>query len=440
MDRDIYQLLKEWKQSARRKPLILYGARQTGKTYSLKEFGKSCYEKVIYLNFEKDTKLAGYFSDSLSPAHILQFLGIHTDQKIEPHNTLIIFDEIQECPEALTSLKYFQEEANEYHIAAAGSLLGVKTKRDSGFPVGKVNILHLYPLSFFEFLTATGHQSKREFLGSITEFNPIPAPLHEQLILLLKYYLFIGGMPEAVYEYTNTNDFQVVREVHDEILDNYEKDFGKHAPSTQIMKIVTVWKQISQQLAKENKKFIFSMIRSGARARDYEEAIQWLLDAGLIYKNLNTETVKIPLSAYAKVNIFKIFLLDVGLLGALNRLSPKTMITDNALFTEYKGSLTENYIAQELVAQGQQIYYWTSQGIAELDFLVESSEEIFPLEIKAGTSDKKRSLLTFGDKYKIDKLCRGSLRNLKHDGKIYNYPLYLIGRFPLLEQDPNFSK
>ncbi|MHB1949115.1 MAG: ATP-binding protein [Gammaproteobacteria bacterium] len=434
MERDIYQSLKEWKQSARRKPLILYGARQTGKTYSLKQFGKSCYEKVVYLNFEKDAKLAGYFTDSLSPSHILQFLSIHADQKIEPQNTLIIFDEIQECPAALTSLKYFQEEANEYHIAAAGSLLGVKTKRSSGFPVGKVNILHLYPLSFFEFLTATGHQSKREFLESITEFNPIPVPLHEQLILLLKYYLFIGGMPEAVYEFTNTNDFHIVREIQNEILDNYEKDFGKHAPPAQIMKIVNVWKQIPQQLAKENKKFIFSMIRSGARARDYEEAIQWLLDAGLIYKNLNTETVKIPLSAYTKSNIFKLFLLDVGLLGALNRLSAKTIITDNMLFIEYKGSLTENYVAQELIAQGQQLCYWTSQGIAELDFLVESLEHIFPLEIKAGMSEKKRSLIVFGEKYKIDTLCRGTLRNLKHDGKIYNYPLYLIGRFPLLQQ------
>lgn len=433
MERNINQLLNKWKNSFRRKPLILYGARQVGKTYTLKEFGKSHYVNVAYFNFEKDRELAGYFQNSLNPMHLLQFLGIHSDQKIEPHHTLIIFDEIQECPEALTSLKYFQEEANEYHIAAAGSLLGVKTKRDSGFPVGKVNILHLYPLSFFEFLTATGHQSKREYLESITDFNPIPTPLHEQLIQILKIYFFVGGMPEAVYEYTHTNDFQVVRDVQNEILDNYEKDFGKHAPPMQIMKITTVWKQISQQLAKENKKFIFSLIRSGARAREYEEAIQWLLDAGLIHKSINTETVKLPLSTYAKTNIFKLFLLDIGLLGALNRLSPKTMITDNILFTEYKGSLTENYVAQEFITHQHVLYYWTSQGVAELDFLVEFSEQIFPLEIKAGISDKKRSLIAFGEKYKSEKLYRGTLRNLKQDGKIFNYPLYLIGRFPLIQ-------
>jgi len=432
MNRDIYQSLKNWKQSPRRKPLILYGARQTGKTYALLQFGKAHYEKVIYLNFEKDKQLAGYFSGSLSPAVILQFLSIHTEQKIEPHNTLIIFDEIQECSSALTSLKYFQEEANEYHIAAAGSLLGVKTRRETGFPVGKINILHLYPLSFFEFLSAAGHQSIREFLEQINNFNPLPLPLHTQLIQYLKYYLFVGGMPEAVNEFINSNDLMVVREIQDEILDNYEKDFGKHAPTTQIMKIVSVWKQVPQQLGNENKKFIFKSVRSGARGREYEEAIQWLMDAGLIHKSLNIETAKIPLEAYIKSNIFKIFMLDVGLLGAFNRLSPKTIIMDNNLFTEYKGAFTENFVAQELIASGQKLCYWTSSGKAELDFLVDVAEQIYPLEIKAGLSNKKRSLLVFGEKYKINNLCRGSLLNLKNDGKIFNYPLYLICRFPAL--------
>ncbi len=285
MKRDIYQHLEAWQKSPRRKPLVLNGARQVGKTYALRYFGRSFYEKVVYLNFEKDAKLATYFKETLDPKRLIKILGIHAEIDITPHNTLLIFDEIQECPRALNSLKYFQEEANEYHIASAGSMLGVKMTQERGFPVGKVNFLHLYPLSFFEFLTATNHEKTRAFLEETISFEPLPEAIHEKLVQLLKMYLFTGGMPEAVAEYAKNDNLKTVREIQLEILSAYEKDFAKHAPPSEIMKITTVWRQAAHQLAKENKKFIFAAIRQSARGRDYEEAIQWLIDAGLIYKS-----------------------------------------------------------------------------------------------------------------------------------------------------------
>ncbi len=431
MKRDIYSALEEWKQSSRRKPLIINGARQVGKTYALKHFGKTSYKKTAYLNFEKDEKLADYFTGTLDPKQLIKVLSIHANVDIEPQNTLMIFDEIQECPKALNSLKYFCEEAGAYHIATAGSLLGVKVAQEEGFPVGKVNFLHLYPLCFFEFLSATDNEKLRVFLEEYSSYEPLPSPLHEKLIQLLKLYLFVGGMPEAVAEYVKTEKLQVVREVQSEILSAYEKDFAKHAPPHEIMKITTVWKQIHRQLAKENKKFIFAAIRQSARGRDYEEAIQWLVDAGLIHKSHFVESPKFPLSAYADTDTFKIFLLDVGLLGAQSSLSPHAVIEGNTLFTEFKGALTENLVAQELIAaSGRGLYYWASPGTAEIDFLVEGDHQIYPLEAKAGISQKKKSLLIYGNKYAPSKLTRTTLMNVKHDGNIYNYPLYLIRRFP----------
>jgi uncharacterized protein len=435
MKRDIYRHLEDWKQSTRRKPLVLNGARQVGKTYALKHFGKTSYKKIAYLNFEKDEKLSQYFEGTLDPKQLIKILSIHTEIEIEPHHTLLILDEIQECPKALNSLKYFCEEANEYHIVAAGSLLGVKTAGDkaggTGFPVGKVNFLHLYPLTFFEFLSALGQEKTRQFLEECHAYEPIPNPMHEKLIQLFKLYLFIGGMPEAVAEYAKHERLNVVREIQLEILNAYEKDFSKHAPTNEIMKITTVWQQIHRQLAKENKKFIFAAIRKSARGRDYEEAIQSLSDAGLIHKSYLVKSPKFPLSAYADNNTFKIFLLDVGLLGAQSNLSPQTVIDGDLLFTEFKGALTENYIAQELIAtKHKQPYYWTSGGIAEIDFLLEEDHEIYPLEVKSGASQKKKSLLVYNQKYAPSKLLRASPMNLKHDGDIYNCPLYLISHFP----------
>lgn len=430
MKRDIYKHLEEWKLSPRRKPLILNGARQVGKTHALKYFGKAFYENVAYLNFEKDEKLAQYFEGTLDPKQLIQILSIHIEVEIKPLETLLVLDEIQECPKALNSLKYFCEEANEFHIAAAGSLLGVKTARSEGFPVGKVNFLHMYPLTFFEFLNAVGHEKTRAFLEEYATMDPFQNPLHEKLIQLLKVYFFVGGMPEAVAEYGKTGNLNIVREIQLEILSAYEKDFAKHAPPQELMKITTVWKQVHRQLAKENKKFIFSAIRKSARGRDYEDAIQWLADAGLIHKSHLVESPKFPLSAYADHHIFKIFLMDVGLLGAQSNLSARTVIDGNELFVEFKGSLTENYIAQELVATKNQVpYYWTSEGIAEVDFLIEEDHEICPLEIKAGSSQKKKSLLVYQQKYAPKKLVRASTLNLKLDRAIANYPLYFICRF-----------
>jgi len=431
MKRDIYRLLESWKNSTRRKPLILNGARQVGKTYALKRFGQTSYEKTAYLNFEKDEKLGQYFEGTLDPKQIIKILSIHTEIEIDPRRTLLILDEIQECPKALNSLKYFCEEANEYHVVAAGSLLGVKTAKEKGFPVGKVNFLHMYPLTFFEFLSALGQEKTRLFLEELHTYEPIPNPMHDKLIQLLKLYFFIGGMPEAVAEYAKTENLNVVREIQSEILNAYEKDFAKHAPPNEIMKITTVWKQVHRQLAKENKKFIFAAIRKSARGRDYEEAIQWLSDAGLVHKSYLVEAPKFPLSAYADSNIFKIFLSDVGLLGAQSNLSPQVIIDGDLLFTEFKGALTENYVAQELIARRQQEpYYWASEGTAEIEFLIEDDHEIYPLEVKAGASQKKKSLLVYNQKYAPSKLIRATIMNLKHDGDIYNCPLYLISRFP----------
>jgi len=438
MNRDIYQQLKHWKASSRRKPLIINGARQVGKTYALKHFGSKEYQRVAYFNFEKDKQLASYFQASIEPKQLIKTLTIHSDVDIEPENTLLIFDEIQECPRALNSLKYFCEEANDYHIAAAGSLLGVKTANSEGFPVGKVNFLNLYPFSFFEFLVATGNERLRLYLEEITEFEPIPNGLHEKLIELLKYYFFIGGMPEVLAEYIRFENLEAVREVQLEILEAYEKDFAKHAPHNQIMKITTVWQQVHQELAKENKKFIFSNIRKSARGRDYEQAIQWLTDAGLIYKSHQISAPRLPLSSCASTTIFKIFAHDVGLLGAKSNLSAKTIINGNSLFIEFNGALTENYVAQQLVSSRRPgLYYWTSQGSAEVDFVIETEQNIYPLEVKAGISTKKKSLLVYGDRYPQSLLSRSTGMNLKCDGKIHNYPLYLIERFPLKDLTPD---
>jgi predicted AAA+ superfamily ATPase len=313
-------------------------------------------------------------------------------------------------------------------VAAAGSLLGVKIARDKGFPVGKVNFLSLYPLTFFEFLDALEQEKTRVFLEEYASFEPFPGPLHEKLIQLLKLYFFVGGMPEAVAEYARNEKLSVVREIHEEILTAYERDFAKHAPPHEVVKITMVWRQVHRQLAKENKKFIFSAIRKSARGRDYEAAIQWLSDAGLVHASYHIGTPKYPLSAYADNNAFKIFLLDVGLLGAQRGLSPQVILEGSLLFTEFKDSLTENYVAQQLVAKEKKPYYWTSEGTAEIDFLIEEDHGIYPLEVKSGESQKKKSLLVYDQKYSPSKLLRASTLNLKQDGALYNYPLYLVQR------------
>jgi predicted AAA+ superfamily ATPase len=400
-----------------------------GKTFAIKCFGQSRYKYVANFNFEKDKRLAAYFEGTLAPKELIKTLSIHADIPIIPEDTLIIFDEIQECPRALNSLKYFCEEANQYHVASAGSLLGVKVAKEEGFPVGKVNFLHLYPLTFFEFLTATNNDKLKRFLQEYRGFEPLPEPFHEKLLHLLKLYFYIGGMPEVVAEYVQRENLSLVREVQLEILNSYEKDFAKHAPSNEIMHITAVWKQVHRQLARENKKFVFSAIRQSARGRDYEVAIEWLVGAGLVHKSHLVETPKFPLSAYADAGAFKVFLSDVGLLAAQSHLSAHAVIEGDLLFTEFKGALTENFVAQELIAAGHAaLFYWASSGIAEVDFLIETDHEIYPLEVKAGASSKKKSLLVYGDKYAPARLTRATTMNLKRDGKIDNWLLYLVSK------------
>ncbi len=418
--------LRAWKKEPKRKPLLLMGARQVGKTFVLKKFGEEEYANTVYLNFEDNPSLCKLFDAGLDPKVILKALAIEMNAEIIEGKTLLIFDEVQECPNALNSLKYFYESAPEHHIVAAGSLLGVKLAHIKGFPVGKVQFLTLYPLSFLEFLEALKEDRLKNYIEELKSIEPLPPNLHDKILMHFKEYLFVGGMPEAVAEYISSQNVTKVREIQTAILNAYSLDFAKHAPKEHIMKINQVWDSIPNQLAKENKKFIYSAIREGARAKEFEVALQWLVEAGLIYKVQLISVPKVPLSAYADMNAFKIYLVDVGLLGAMARLSPKTLIHENELFQEFRGSITENYVAQELVHSQYLLFYWTSEGKAEVDFVLEDDGFIYPLEVKSGNSSKKKSLKVYGDTYKPQILLRCSPMNLKKDGDVLNCPLYLV--------------
>lgn len=427
MNRFSLQKLLTWKQSKRRKPLVLRGARQVGKTHLLKQFGEKEYAELAYFNFEEDRGLDELFATVLTPKVLIEKLGIYRGKKIFPETTLIFLDEIQEARHALNSLKYFAEDANDYHIVSAGSLLGIQLSKYQSFPVGKVNLMSLYPLCFSEFLLATGRESLFQLLEEIKSLEPLSSSFHQQLLDLIRIYLFVGGMPEAVHSYVTEGDFSVVREIQREILDTYLLDFSKHASPSDVLKITHLWQAVPSQLAKENKKFVFSAIQKSARAKGYEQALQWLLDAGLVHKSRNVSTPRLPLEGYCDNSSFKLFLLDVGLLGKMMNLSGSTILEGNKLFTEFKGALTENFVAQELVAHLEQpLYYWTSLGTAELDFLIQLDEHIFPLEVKAGTDNRKKSLRVYAEKYHPQAICRVSLLGLKRDGGIWNIPLYAM--------------
>jgi predicted AAA+ superfamily ATPase len=418
--------LVDWKKQPRKKPLLLMGARQVGKTFILKEFGANEYDNTIYVNFEDNPRLCQLFESSLDPKVILKSLSIEMDAEITVGKTLIIFDEVQECPNALNSLKYFCENAREQHIVAAGSLLGVKLAHVKGFPVGKVQFLTLYPLSFFEFLEAIDQKRLCQFVEEINSQEPLPAGLHEKLLGHFKEYLFVGGMPEAVAEYARGQNLMKVREIQETILKAYSLDFSKHAPKEHLMKINQVWSCIPSQLAKENKKFFYSAVRKGGRAKEFEMALQWLVEAGLIYKVPLIGVPKLPLSAYASIDAFKIYLVDVGLLGAMSGLSAKTILHENELFQEFKGAIAENYVAQGLTYGHFLLFYWSSEGKAELDFIIEQEGQIYPLEVKSGNSSKNKSLRVYGEIYRPKLMIRLSPMNLKKDGEILNCPLYLI--------------
>ena len=429
MKRDTYQALVSWKASERRKPLLLKGARQTGKTYLLQEFGRKEYNQVHYFNFEERPQLGQFFEKSLDPQRILSDLAIYSKSEIRPEKDLIIFDEIQTCNAALNSLKYFQEKAPGYHLAAAGSLLGVKLSSPGSFPVGKVNFLDLHPLTFLEFLDALGESRYRKVLEDTQDLVPYAKPFHEELIDLLHQYYFVGGMPEAVKCYAERRNPEEVRQIQREVIDSYVLDFAKHVPTSDIPKLTLIWNSLPAHLARENQKFIFSAVKKGARAREYENAIVWLEDAGLIHRASAVKKSRFPLKHYADRDCFKVYVLDVGLLGAMAQTPTTAVVERYRLFEEYKGALAENYVAQELIAYlgSEKLYYWRSEGgKAEIDFLIELEDHIYPLEVKSGVNPRSRSLGSYASQFAPHFAIRSNLLNLKRDGKTRNLPLYAI--------------
>jgi uncharacterized protein len=433
MQRLIYQNLIAWKHDPGRKPLMLEGARQVGKTYLLKKLGKEEYQHFYYLNFDETPDACTMFEGSISANSILKKLSIYFQTQITPENSLICFDEIQECDNALASLKYLCEDAPEYHVAVAGSLLGIKLQSNKGFPVGKVTILHLYPLSFVEYLHAINKSAWVSVLKELSIHEKVTSIFHKELTEELKIYFFVGGMPEAVAKYIQSSDLEKVRQIHKDILRTYELDFAKHATPAEAAKISLVWDTIPSQLAKENKKFVYSVIRESARAREYESAIQWLVDARLILKSYHISKPGIPLKSYADHQIFKTYFLDIGLLGSMNQLRSKVLLEGDRLFIEYKGALTENYIAQSLTTfLDHPLFYWTSEGKAEVDFIADMHGLPMPIEVKSGFSTKKKSLHVYCDKYSPAISIRTSLMNIAFDGALLNVPLYAISELPRL--------
>ena len=427
MKRFAIQRLKDWKEGANRKPLILSGARQVGKTWLMKAFGKEAFTHVAYINFDGNPRMQQLFSLDYSIPRLLSGLQAESATVIKPGQTLIIFDEIQTNPAALTSLKYFCEEAPDYAIIAAGSLLGVSLQQGSGFPVGKVDTLDLYPMSFTEFLDALGETQLVEMLKSqdwalITVFK-------SKYIDWLRNYYFVGGMPEAVAIFRERRSYVEVRHVQQRLLRDYERDFSKHAPKEMVPRLRLLWNSIPAQLAKENKKFFYGMVRASARAKDFETALQWLIGAGLITKVDHVSKPNIPLSAYAE-SAFKLFTLDVGLLTAQCRLDVKSLLEGNSIFTEFKGALTEQYVQQQLRAEcGILPNYWSSSsGQAEVDFLFQDGKDIIPVEVKAEENLRAKSLKTYCQTFSPKTAIRTSMSDYRKEAWLTNLPLYAIGQ------------
>jgi predicted AAA+ superfamily ATPase len=430
MDRYIFEKLSEWKNKKERMPLILTGARQVGKTWLMKEFGKRYYKNTAYISFDENPKLNETLENTVSPAEILPILQSETNTPINSE-TLIIFDEIQESPRALLSLKYFCENAPEYNIIAAGSTLGVMLHRHNSFPVGKVEFLNVYPMSFFEFLNASG---EKELLSFVRQNSPEKyKPFHEKLIRLLRIYFFVGGMPAALAEYIKSGDFAKVRKVQNDILDGYDRDFSKHAKESFSSKLRMLWQSIPSQLSKENKKFTYGAIKSGARGRDFETAIQWMRDSSLVEKISRITAVKIPLKAYEDFTAFKIFINDVGLLCAMTELDMNIIADREAFFTEFKGAIAEQFVFQELrLSLDKKLYYWSNEnGNAEIDFLTQDSKgNIIPIEVKSGINLRAKSLGVFIDEYSPKYSIRTSLADYKINmsNNIIDMPLYAVGK------------
>ena len=425
MKRFILDKLVKWKESKYRKPLILKGARQIGKTYILKQFGEENYEGVAYFNFDHDEDLYNLFRNTKNPKRILEQLSFIYGKAILPEKTLIIFDEIQECPDALNSLKYFQEEANEYHIACAGSLLGIRLSHTS-FPVGKVEFLNMYPMTFSEFLIADNCENLVEYMKSIQKIESIPDIFFNQLEEKLKAYFIIGGMPEAVSVWVNEKNMELVNNVQENILKAYESDFSKHTQNSEANKISLIWNSIPSQLAKENKKFLYQTIKEGARAREYENALNWLNDANLIYKIYNVSKTDFPLKAYHDLNAFKIYMNDVGLLRRMANLDSRIVVEGDKLFEEFKGAFTENYVLDTLCTILDTVPNYFTFDRHEIDFVVQYRNKIIPIEVKANRMTNHISLTRYNEKFDNEISIRFSMNNLKKDGKILNIPLFLI--------------
>lgn len=432
MERIIIEKLNQWKQSSHRKPLILQGVRQVGKTWILKEFGRQSYKNTAYFNFDESPEYQQFFETTKDVRRILQNLMLASAQQIVPEDTLIIFDEIQDCPNVINSLKYFCENAPEYHVACAGSLLGITLAKPSSFPVGKVEIMRIEPMTFTEFLLANGDANLVAYLDSIDAIETIPDAFFNPLYEKLKMYYVTGGMPDSVLMWTQDRDVLAMQDALSNILAAYERDFGKHPNTSEFPKISMIWKSIPSQLARENKKFLYKVVKEGARAREYEDALQWLVDARLVHKIYRSSAPRLPIAAYDDLSAFKIYLADVGLLRRLSQLSPTAFGEGNRLFTEFKGALTENYVLQSLLTQYEVVpRYWSQNNPPyEVDFLIQQENDIFPIEVKADANIKNKSLTKFAEQYPSEtKLrIRFSLNNLKLDGDILNIPLFMADR------------
>lgn len=428
--RRIYTDLLKWKQKEQRKPLLIMGARQIGKTTILKSFGHKEYSQLIYLNFEKQQDIHAFFEGNKEPKKILQRLSLLAGKDVEESNTLIVMDEIQECRDAVIALKYFAEELPNIQIIGAGSLLGLSIGNKSSFPVGKVEFLYMYPLSFEEYLQSAKPQLLATYLHFLDEpMDPIPDAFFEPLMEVHKEYILFGGMPEVAVTYLQTRDISLVQNIQDNILQAYALDFVKHADQARSTKIQQVWNSLPSQLAKTNKKFIYKLIKSGARAREYEDAIQWLIQAGLVYKIPKINTPSIPLKAYEDVSSYKLYVFETGLLIRLAGLDPKTFIDGHMFFKEFKGSLAENYVCQTLQAHcTNKAYFWESNGKAEVDFLVEHKGNVIPIEVKSGRETKAKSLTQYKIKHQPKLRMRISELNLKLSDDLLNLPLFYASR------------
>lgn len=427
MYRYAIERLIEWKGKKDRKPLIIEGARQVGKTWLMKEFGKKEYDNTIYINFDTDSRMRELFETDIDVQRIIAGLEIYVETKIDPQKTLLIFDEVQEAPKALLCLKYFYENVPEYNIVCAGSLLGIALHEGTSFPVGKVDFLKLYPFNFKEFLLAMGKEKYVQLLDD--EDHSMITVFRSELIDLLKQYFFVGGMPEVVGAFSENGNYSEAREIQNRILEAYEQDFSKHAPVGIVPKIRLIWNSIPSQLAKENKKFIYGLIRDGARAKEFENAIMWLSDCGLINKVHRVTAGRLPLKAYEDNKAFKIYLLDVGLLGCMAGLSPKTILDGNDLFVEFKGALTEQYVLQQLTSEMEYniCYYTNDSGKCEVDFIIDNGEAVIPLEVKAEVNLRAKSLKIYSEKFLPNVSIRTSMADFKDEGWLINLPLYEIG-------------